>query len=87
MGTYRRLDPEQTIATIGVLGNRILERFPDSGLQQVCAELTTIARESRERMVWFSRPHYLMRFLIGQVLQLVIEEPRSGVRDDGGGVG
>lgn len=58
---YRSLDPEKIVDTIGTLCRRIDERFPDSGLRNVCGELLTIARESQERSAWIAKPQRLLR--------------------------
>ena len=58
---YRSLDPEKIVETVGMLGRRIDERFPDSGLGRVCRELLTIAGESRERSAWIAKPHRWLR--------------------------
>jgi len=47
--TYRALDPEKVIETIGLLRHRIAERFPGSGLAEVCAELLLVAGQSSAR--------------------------------------
>jgi hypothetical protein len=59
--TYRRLDSELTVETIARLRRRIVERFPESGLEQVAAELHAIAEDSRRRCEWISQPHYGVR--------------------------
>jgi hypothetical protein len=65
---YRQLDPEQTIHTLKTLSNRINERFPDSGLFKVCAEVLTLAGETRGRIAWMSRPHAPIRICITMLL-------------------
>lgn len=65
---YRSLDPEKIVDTIGTLGRRIDERFPDSGLGKVCRELLTIAGESQERSAWIAKPHMALRVITWLVL-------------------
>src|SRR6185503_11467175 len=65
---YRSLDSEKIVDTIGTLGRRIEERFPDSGLGKVCRELLTIALESQERSAWIARPHRTLRVTTWLVL-------------------
>lgn len=60
---YRSLDSEKIVETIGTLGRRIDERFPDSGLGRVCREVLTVARESQERSAWIARPHRSLRVI------------------------
>ena len=43
------LDPERVIATLDQLHARIDERFPDSGLSVVCADLTETAAVTAKR--------------------------------------
>ena len=52
---YRSLDPEKTIATLKTLADRIGERFPGAGLNQVCRELLAIAKETTGRIAWVSK--------------------------------
>lgn len=54
---YRTLDPDQTIATLKTLSNRIEERFPGASLGKVCLELLAIAEETTGRIQWLSRRH------------------------------
>lgn len=65
---YRRLDPKQITKTLDRLGARILERFPDSGLSKVSAELSAISQESRQRTKRMARPNYGLRLLSGFVI-------------------
>ena len=60
---YRSLDSEKIVDTIGTLCRRIDERFPDSGLSNVCRELLTIAGESKERSAWFAKPQRALRII------------------------
>lgn len=45
-GRYTDLNPASILATIDKLEHRIAERFPDSGLLQVCKEFRTLAGQS-----------------------------------------
>jgi hypothetical protein len=47
--TYRALDPDKVVETIGLLRHRIVERFPGAGLGEVCAELLLLAGENSAR--------------------------------------
>ena len=57
---YRSLDPDRIVAQLDQLGRRIGERFPEAGLGRVCAELTTIARDSRQRVVIIERRNWAL---------------------------
>jgi len=68
---YRSLDSEKIVNTIETLSRRIDERFPDSGLGNVCRELLTIAGESQERSAWFAKTQWPLR-IITWVLLIVM---------------
>jgi hypothetical protein len=69
---YRSLDAEKILGTIGTLGRRIDERFPDSGLSRVCQELLTIAGESQRRCTWIAKPQRSLRFIAGALVTIII---------------
>jgi len=60
---YRSLDSEKIVNTIGTLSQRIDERFPNSGLGNVCRELLTIAGESQERSAWIAKTQWPLRII------------------------
>ncbi|MHC4645921.1 MAG: hypothetical protein ACYTBJ_10475 [Planctomycetota bacterium] len=66
------LKPEEIIATIEKLGVRIHERFPQSGLSEVCTTLHEISKETDSVVQWISRPNYLMRLAIAFVLLVLL---------------
>ena len=70
--TYRRLDPEQTVATVAQLLQRIRERFPASGLVHVCEELLALARESRATAERIARPLMGLRIGVGALLLAIL---------------
>jgi hypothetical protein len=70
--TYRRLDPEETVATVAQLARRIGERFPGSGLLHVCAELLALARESRATAERIARPLVALRILVTALLLAIL---------------
>jgi len=61
---YRSLDSEKIVDTIATLCRRIDERFPDSGLGNVCRELLTIAGESQKRSAWIAKPQRPLRISV-----------------------
>lgn len=67
---YRRLDPGKIIETLEQLEARIGERFPKSGLRNVCQELTSLARESSAKIERAARPNYALR--IGSAALLLL---------------
>ncbi len=54
---FRTLKPEKVVETIGILEQRIFERFPQSGLRSVAAELLEISREAVVRADRIRRPN------------------------------
>ncbi len=58
---YRTLDPDKIVGQLGQLERRISERFPSAGLARVCAELTAVAGESRQRIAQIERRNWLLR--------------------------
>ena len=69
---YRSLDANKIVGTIEKLSRRIDERFPGSGLGQVCQELLTVARESQERSARIAKPHKSLRVSIGVLVVIII---------------
>ena len=60
---YETLNPEEVIATVGRLKQRIEDRFPGSGLGRVCLRLLEISHQASERAKWIERP--IIRLRIG----------------------
>ena len=58
------LDPQQITATVDRLQARIEERFPRSGLSQVCSQLQQISQQAEEKTEWIDRPIGWMRILV-----------------------
>lgn len=70
--TYRKLNVKSTVDTISRLQQRIDDRFPDSGLSRVCAELCEVANESSANISRISRPNYWLRIGVGVVIAIMI---------------
>jgi len=62
---YRQLDDAKIIETLERLRDRIRERFPDSSLSRVSAELLSIARESASHIAYLQRPNWPVRVGVG----------------------
>lgn len=62
---YRQLDEREIVATIARLRDRVNERFPDSGLGRVAAELHTLAGEATGLLEYLRRPHWPLRVGVG----------------------
>jgi hypothetical protein len=62
-GTARILNPELIVKTVERLSARIRERFPQSGLAAVGADLSVTARATAARVESLSRPNLALRFL------------------------
>ena len=65
---YRTLDPEKVISTLDKLNRRIDERFPQSGLSQVCGELGTLGRQTWERAAKNARHNFILRGFVWLVI-------------------
>lgn len=65
---YRKLNAESLVTTIHKLLKRIHERFPDSGLNRVCAELLAIGEESKAQCLKIARPQITLRIGVGIVI-------------------
>ena len=70
-GSYRELDPREIVATARQLESRVRERFPDSSLVQVCAEMGSTVGETAELNAWLRRPHYWVRAPVGLLMVLM----------------
>ncbi len=59
--SYSKLDPAPIRTTIETLEQRIVERFPHSGLRRVAAELTRLALENDRIIAQLRRPIWWIR--------------------------
>ena len=62
------LDAGKIVRTVSILRDRIAERFPDSGLAGVAADLTQTARETAARVERLSCPNIALRALAAAVV-------------------
>ncbi|HXI87707.1 MAG TPA: hypothetical protein VNH64_09625 [Parvularculaceae bacterium] len=79
---YRTLKADCVIETINALALRIGERFPDSGLRQVCLELGEVARGCAGEAERLSRPNLFIRtpvYLVWATGALVLALIASGL--------
>jgi len=58
------LNPQKIVNTVSKLQSRIEDRFPQSGLAKVCAQLLTITQRAQEKTEWIGRPILWMRTLV-----------------------
>ena len=56
------LREDRIIATVVRLQKRITDRFPDSGLANLCGELHAVAEQATERAAWIGNPIRKIRF-------------------------
>jgi len=61
---FHTLNPGKIEQTIKMLTDRIQERFPHSGLYQVCKELLAIIKVAEKRCIDISRPHVGLRIIV-----------------------
>jgi hypothetical protein len=67
---YRFLDAAKTVATIEKLQKRIEERFPESGLSEVCKEVCKVALENKNRADWIAKPKIWIRLGVAAAILL-----------------
>ncbi len=63
--SYRRLDPTLIIETARLLMERVADRFPESGLRKVCAELVVLAHDVEIAAHELAKPIWWLRILVG----------------------
>jgi hypothetical protein len=76
---YGELSSDSILKTLDRLEDRVRERFPDRGLSHVCRELRHIAGAHADKVRAVSRPHYLLRALVGLVLLLGLTAAGFGI--------
>ena len=69
---YHELRLEQILRTLEVLQSRISERFPDSGLSRVAAELRRVGEETGLVVERARRPNWILRGAVGVAFALVL---------------
>ncbi len=69
---YRNLDADKIVESATILCRRIRERFPDRGLNRVCADLQAAAEETKQRAAWIARPHWAIRLAIAVVVGVLL---------------
>lgn len=60
-GKFTHLRPDLILSTVDKLERRVGERFPDSGLRQVCAEFCGLAARSAELARQLHQPIWIVR--------------------------
>lgn len=65
---YRDISFLKVGNTLNRLSNRIEERFPDSGLLEVCLELAVIVKETETNLRSISRPNYWLRGAVAMII-------------------
>lgn len=76
---FRNLDAGKITQTVAHLRDRINERFPNSSLGRVAAELGDVARESQERSAWVGRPIIWLRVLVWTLVALMLATLLGGL--------
>ena len=61
---YISLNPGEIVQTVSQLRSRIDDRFPDSGLANVCRQLLQISQRAEQKTEWIDRPIRWMRALV-----------------------
>lgn len=70
--TFRSLKLSEIVRTISQLKQRISERFPNSGLSQVAADLLTLSEGAEKSVASFNRPNIGLRILTGIIVLTVV---------------
>jgi hypothetical protein len=60
---YTQLDPSRIIDTVDRLERRIVERFPESGLRKVAAEVSATTRQLVDTAESLGKPHTTLRIV------------------------
>ncbi|WP_232792924.1 hypothetical protein [Caulobacter hibisci] len=71
-GVALKLEAGKVVETLDHLQARIAERFPDSGLARVCAQLTATARETARRARRLSRPNLAVALIVAGAVALPV---------------
>ncbi|MEQ1784576.1 MAG: hypothetical protein ABMA14_24785 [Hyphomonadaceae bacterium] len=67
---YRSLNPDRIEATLETLHNRIVERFPNRGLANLCKQLLAIARDDKRKLAYVAQPNIWLRIGVGIAIAL-----------------
>ncbi len=66
----RKLDPARIVETLARLQARIAERFPESGLAQVCAEMVETGRTTAATAHAIAKPNIALRVGVAAIIAL-----------------
>ena len=66
------LQPQQIELTIQRLADRIQDRFPGSGLGQVCSKLLLVAKQAEAKSNWLGRPLLGFRIVAAAIIGLIL---------------
>ena len=72
---FEHLEPEQVIKTIQQLQKRILERFPNAGLAQVCGNFMRLSEKAHQTTQEIARPMWKLRFITYAIIAIMILLP------------
>src|SRR6187402_1742886 len=76
---YHELEINHVVATLRRLQQRIAERFPESGLSKVAAELFKIAEETGPILERQRRPHRAIQVAAAAIGLLLLVIPIAGL--------
>ncbi len=69
---FQQLDPRHIVETSVRLQQRIVGRFPGSGLSRIAEELCEVARGAQAFEGWLARPIYPVRIAVSAVVVLLV---------------
>ncbi|MFC1657329.1 hypothetical protein ACFL2P_02000 [Candidatus Moduliflexota bacterium] len=61
---YEFIRADKVVETVEKLQGRIAERFPNSGLSELCGQLQDVARQSKSRAASIAKPNTLLRAVV-----------------------
>jgi hypothetical protein len=73
------LREDRILETVARLRQRILDRFPDSGLGRLCGQLQQVASKAAERSAWIARPILWIRVVSCLLTLALIAIPCAAV--------
>lgn len=66
------LRADRIVETTEILSQRILERFPATGLYHVSCELVALAKKAERKAPTIGRPIYALRVLVGLLMAVIL---------------
>ena len=65
-----KLEADRVINTLAQLEKRIADRFPDSGLRDICNQLLGVVKKSQSTINWIDKPNIPLRIFTAVIILL-----------------